>query len=72
MGIIKFFLKKYWEDAIIRGGRRIPFSCDGLAVIPDKAYALFTEAELEKIYEDRNKIYDQLMQMIDSFQSQVH
>ena len=42
MGIIKYFRKKYWEAAIFRGGRRIPFSCDGLTAVPDRAYALFT------------------------------
>ena len=52
MGIIKYFRKKYWEAAIFRGGRRIPFSCDGLTAVPDRAYALFTEKELEKIYND--------------------
>ena len=49
MGIIKYFRKKYWEAAIFRGGRRIPFTCDGLTAVPDSAYALFTEKELEKI-----------------------
>ena len=49
MGIIKYFRKKYWEAAIFRGGRRIPFSCDGLTAVPDRAYALFTEKELEKV-----------------------
>ena len=48
MGIIKYFRKKYWEAAIFRGGRRIPFTCDGLTAVPDSAYALFTEKELEK------------------------
>lgn len=48
MGIIKYFRKKYWKNAIFRGGQRIPFSYDGLTDIPDKAYALFTEKELEK------------------------
>ena len=48
MGIIKYFRKKYWEAAIFRGGRRIPFTCDGLTTVPDSAYALFTEKELEK------------------------
>jgi flavorubredoxin len=67
MGIIKYFRKKYWEAAIFRGGRRIPFSCDGLAAVPDRAYALFTEKELEKIYNDRNEFYKKLMQMIDSY-----
>ena len=38
MGIIKYFRKKYWEAAIFRGGRRIPFSCDGLTAVPDRAY----------------------------------
>ena len=52
MGIIRYFRKKYWEAAIFRGGRRIPFSCDGLTAVPDRAYALFTEKELEKIYKD--------------------
>ena len=52
MGIIKYFRKKYWEAAIFRGGRRIPFSCDGLTAVPDRAYVLFTEKELEKIYND--------------------
>lgn len=52
MGIIKYFRKKYWEAAIFRGGRRIPFSCDGLTAVPDRAYALFAEKELEKIYND--------------------
>ena len=66
MGIIKYFRKKYWEAAIFRGGRRIPFSCDGLTAVPDRAYALFTEKELEKIYNDRNEFYKKLMQMIDS------
>lgn len=37
MGIIKYFRKKYWEAAIFRGGRRIPFSCDGLTAVPDRA-----------------------------------
>ena len=64
MGIIKYFRKKYWEAAIFRGGRRIPFSCDGLTAVPDRAYALFTEKELEKIYNDRNEFYKKLMQMI--------
>lgn len=36
MGIIKYFRKKYWEAAIFRGGRRIPFSCDGLTAVPDE------------------------------------
>ena len=54
MGIIKYFRKKYWEAAIFRGGRRIPFTCDGLTAVPDSAYALFTEKELEKIYEERD------------------
>ena len=63
MGIIKYFRKKYWEAAIFRGGRRIPFSCDGLTAVPDRAYALFTEKELEKVVklytenEENNKIY---------------
>lgn len=48
MGIIKFLRKKYWRDAIISGGQPLPFSCDGLMAIPDKAYALFTEKELEE------------------------
>ena len=48
MGIIKYFRKKYWEAAIFRGGL-IPFSCDGLTAVPDRAYELFTEKELEKI-----------------------
>ena len=52
MGIIKYFRKKYWGAAIFRGGRRIPFSCDGLTAVPDRGYALFTEKELEKIYND--------------------
>ena len=52
MGIIKYFRKNNWEAAIFRGGRRIPFSCDGLTAVPDRAYALFTEKELEKIYND--------------------
>ena len=62
MGIIKYFRKKYWEAAIFRGGRRIPFSCDGLTAVPDRAYALFTEKELEKVVklytenEENNKI----------------
>ena len=60
MGIIKYFRKKYWEAAIFRGGRRIPFSCDGLTAVPDRAYALFTEKELEKIYNDRNEFYKKL------------
>ncbi len=63
MGIIKYFRKKYWEAAIFRGGRRIPFSCDGLTAVPDRAYALFTEKELEKIYNDRNEFYKKLMQI---------
>ena len=67
MGIIKYFRKKYWEAAIFRGGRRIPFSCDGLTAVPDRAYALFTEKKLEKIYNDRNEFYKKLMQMIDSY-----
>lgn len=67
MGIIKSLRKKYWEAAIFRGGRRIPFTCDGLKAVPDRAYALFTEKELEKIYEDRNKFDEQLMKMIDSY-----
>ena len=58
---------KYWKNAIFRGGRRIPFSCDGLTAVPDSAYALFTEKELEKIYNDRNEFYKKLMQMIDSY-----
>ena len=57
MGIIKYFRKKYWEAAIFRGGRRIP----------DSAYALFTEKELEKIYEERDIFHERLMHMIDSF-----
>ena len=65
MGIIKYFRKKYWEAAIFRGGRRIPFSCDGLTAVPDSAYALFTEKKLEKIYNDRNEFYKKLMQMLD-------
>ena len=67
MGIIKYFRKKYWEAAIFRRGRRIPFSCDGLTAVPDRTYALFTEKELEKIYNDRNEFYKKLMQMIDSY-----
>ena len=67
LGIIKYFRKKYWEAAIFRGGQRIPFTCDGLTAVPDSAYALFTEKELEKIYNDRNEFYKKLMQMIDSY-----
>ena len=67
MGIIKYFRKKYWEAAIFRDGRRIPFTCDGLSAVPDSAYALFTEKELEKIYNDRHEFYKKLMQMIDSY-----
>ena len=67
MGIIKYFRKKYWEEAIFRGGRRIPFSCDGLTDIPDKSYTLFTEKELERIYKDRNEFYKKLIQMIDTY-----
>ena len=55
MGIIKYFRKKYWEAAIFRGGRRIPFTCDGLTAVPDSAYALFTEKELEKYAEQATK-----------------
>ena len=55
------------KEAIFRGGRRIPFSCDGLTAVPDRAYALFTEKELKKIYNDRNEFYKKLMQMIDSY-----
>ncbi len=60
MGIIKYFRKKYWEAAIFRGGRRIPFTCDGLTAVPDSAYALFTEKELEKIYEERDIFHAQI------------
>ena len=60
MGIIKFLRKKYWEDAIFMGGRPILLSCDGMTKIPDKAYALFTEAELERIY----RITDEVMKFI--------
>ena len=67
MGIIKYFRKKYWEAAIFRGGRRIPFTCHVLTAVPDSAYALFTEKELEKVYNDRNEFYKKLMQMIDSY-----
>lgn len=67
MGIIKSLRKKYWGAAIFRGGQRMSFTCDGLTAVPDRAYALFTDKELEKIYEDRNKFNDQLMKMIDSF-----
>ena len=67
MGIIRYFRKNYWKNAIFRGGRRIPFSCDGLTAVPDRAYALFTEKELEKIYNYRNEFYKKLMQMIDSY-----
>lgn len=67
MGIIKYFRKKYWEAAIFRGGRRIPFTCDGLTAVPDSAYTLFTEKELEKIYEERDIFHERLMHMIDSF-----
>jgi len=38
-----------------------------LTAVPDRAYALFTEKELEKIYNDRNEFYKKLMQMIDSY-----
>ena len=38
-----------------------------LAAVPDRAYALFTEKELEKIYNDRNEFYKKLMQMIDTY-----
>ena len=67
IGIIKYFRKKYWEAAIFRGGRRIPFTCDGLTAVPDSAYVLFTEKELEKIYEERDIFHERLMHMIDSF-----
>lgn len=67
MGIIKFLRKKYWKEAIYRGGQCIPFTCDGLRPVPDKAYKLFTEKELEKIYEDRNNLNEKLMKMIDSY-----
>ena len=63
----RYFRKNYWKNAIFRGGRRISFSCDGLTAVPDRAYALFTEKELEKIYNDRNEFYKKLMQMIDSY-----
>ena len=61
MGIIKYFRKKYWEAAIFRGGRRIPFTCDGLTTVPDSAYALFTEKELEKSL--RRKRYFESMKL---------
>ncbi len=64
MGIIKFLKKKYWKDAIISGGQPLPFSCDGLMAIPDKAYALFTEKELEEIYEEKRKIRERIKQKI--------
>ena len=67
MGIIKYLRKAYWEAAIFMGGRRIPFTCDGLTAVPDRAYALFTEKELEKIYEERTNFHERLMHMIDSF-----
>ena len=35
--------------------------------VPDSAYALFTEKELEKIYEERDIFHERLMHMIDSF-----
>ena len=62
--IIKYFKKKYWEATIFRVGGAYPFSCDGLTAVPDKPM-LFTEKELEKIYNDRNEFYKKLMQMID-------
>ena len=67
MGIIRYFRKNYWKNSIFRGGRLISFICDGLTSVPDRAYALFTEKELEKIYNDRNEFYKKLMQMIDSY-----
>lgn len=67
MGIIRSLRKKYWEEKIFIGGQRIPFTCDGLTAVPDRVYALFTEKELEKIYEERNKFDEQLIKMIDSY-----
>ena len=64
MGIIKFLRKKYWRDAITSGGQRLTFSCDGLMSIPDKAYILFTEKELEEIYEEKRKIRERIKQKI--------
>lgn len=64
MGIIEFLRKKYWRDAIISGGQPLAFSCDGLMAIPDKAYALFTEKELEEIYEEKRKIRERIKQKI--------
>lgn len=64
MGIIKCLRKKYWKDAIISGGQPLAFSCDGLMAIPDKAYALFTEKELEEIYEEKRKIRERIKQKI--------
>lgn len=49
------------------GGRRIPFTCDGLTAVPDRAYALCTEKKLEKIYEEKTNFHERLMHMIDSF-----
>ncbi|WP_455557801.1 hypothetical protein [Agathobaculum hominis] len=64
MGIIKSLRKKYWRDAIISGGQPLAFSCDGMTAIPKKAYALFTEKELEEIYEEKRKIRERIKQKI--------
>jgi hypothetical protein len=47
MEIIKYF-KKILEKCNFQRWQRIPFIYDDLTDIPDKAYALFTEKELEK------------------------
>ena len=63
MEIIKYF-KKILEKCNFQRWQRIPFIYDDLTDIPDKAYTLFTEKELERIYKDRNEFYKKLMQMI--------
>ena len=64
MGIIKSLRKKYWRDAIISGGQPLAFGCDGMTAIPKKVYALFTEKELEEIYEEKRKIRERIKQKI--------
>ena len=63
MGIVKTLKKRYWADVIYQGGRPIPYGC-GRAPVPEKAYAFFTDAELNKIHMEQAQFYEHLKEMI--------
>lgn len=63
--IIMSIRKRYWRKVIINGGIPVFTACDLVIPPPEKAYALFSESELEEIQEVKQKNRDRIRKMID-------